>query len=303
MTDAATRDRAMGAWIGLAVGDALGTTLEFRPRDTYEPLTDMVGGGPFGLEPGEWTDDASMAWALAASLAAHPGFDPHDLMERFLAWRDRGEYASNGRCFDIGSTVAAALRAFEATGDPFRGPTGEYDAGNGSLMRLSPVALWGLGHEKDEVRRVAREQSRTTHGATACLDACEAFAVILCDTIGGSAKADVLDAAGRTHATGEIGAVLDGQWRGKARVDIHASGYVAHTLEATLWCVARTDDFRSAVLMAANLGEDADTTAAVTGQLAGALYGLAAIPAEWIDRLARRHELVAVAERLLKDRG
>ena len=303
MKDAATRDRAMGAWIGLSVGDAIGTTLEFRSRDTYEPLTDMVGGGPFGLKPGEWTDDTSMAWALAVSLAAHPRFDPRDLMERFLAWRDRGEYASNGRCFDIGGTVAAALRAFEATGDPFSGPMGEYDAGNGSLMRLSPVALWGLGRDEAEVRRVAREQSRTTHGAPACLDACEAFAIMLTDAIGGTAKADVLARAGRTEAAGEIGEVLSGRWQGKERADIRASGYVAHTLEATLWCVARTDDLRSAVLMAANLGEDADTTAAVTGQLAGALYGLAAIPAEWIDRLARRHELVAVAERLLKDRG
>ena len=293
------RDRATGAWLGLAVGDAVGTTIEFEGRDRYRPLTDMVGGGPFGLKAGEWTDDTSMAWALAASLDAKPDFDPHDLMERFVAWMRRGEYASNGKCFDVGRTVGPAIRSFERTGEPFAGPTGERTAGNGSLMRLAPVALWGLERSEGEARRVAREQSRTTHGAPAALDACEAFAVMLLDAIGGKQKDEVLREAGRTDAGGEIGDILRGNWRGKAREEIRSSGYVGASLEATLWCVERTDDFRSAVLMAANLGEDADTTAAITGQLAGALYGLRGIPPEWVAKLARREELEAAGAALL----
>lgn len=292
-------DRAMGAWMGLAVGDAVGTTIEFRARDSYAPLTDMVGGGPFGLRPGEWTDDTSMAWALAASLAANPDFDAADLMARFVAWRDSGEYGSNGRCFDIGNTVGPALSSFVRSGDPFAGPTGEFTAGNGSLMRLSPVALWGQGRGEGEVRRVAREQSRTTHGAPACLDACEAFAVMLLDAIDGRSRDDVLRDAGRTRAEGDVGAILAGNWRGKERSAIRSSGYVGASLEATLWCVERTDDFRSAVLLAANLGEDADTTAAITGQLAGALYGMSDIPDAWLAKLARREELNAAGEALL----
>ena len=298
MTDA-ERDRAMGAWLGLAVGDAVGTTIEFRARDEAPPLTDMVGGGPFDLAAGEWTDDTSMAWALAASLAATPEFDAVDLMTRFLAWWREGAYSSNGRCFDIGMTVAGSLERFERGGGPSAGPTEERTAGNGSLMRLAPVVLWGLGRGEARTRNVAREQSRTTHGAPACLDACEAFAVMLRDAVRGAPRERVLREAGRMAAGGEIGDILAGAWRGKARAEIRSSGYVGASLEAAMWCVERTDGFAPAVLMAANLGEDADTTAAVTGQLAGALHGAAGIPRPWLDRLARRAELEAAGVALL----
>lgn len=138
---AAIRDRAIGALLGLAVGDALGTTLEFSARDGRERITDMVGGGPFKLEPGQWTDDTSMALALADSLIARDVLDERDLMTRFVSWMDEGAYSSNGRCFDIGNTVSAALNRFKATGDPIAGSTDPRTAGNGSLMRLAPVAI------------------------------------------------------------------------------------------------------------------------------------------------------------------
>ena len=135
------RDRAIGALVGLAVGDALGTTLEFKARDTYQPLTTMVGGGPFDLNPGEWTDDTSMALALADSLQAHPELDPADLMTRLIAWRDRGDYSCVRRCIDIGWTVDRALDRWLQTGDPMAGSFDPTTAGNGSLMRLAPVVL------------------------------------------------------------------------------------------------------------------------------------------------------------------
>ena len=129
------RDRAVGALIGLAVGDAVGTTLEFHPRDSYEPLTEMIGGGPFCLAPGEWTDDTSMALALADSLLACPNVDPEDLMRRFATWRDDGQYSCVGRCFDVGHTVNEALDHWQRSGDPLAGSTSPRSAGNGSLMR------------------------------------------------------------------------------------------------------------------------------------------------------------------------
>jgi ADP-ribosyl-[dinitrogen reductase] hydrolase len=136
------RDRAAGALVGLAVGDALGTALEFSERDTDAPLTGMVGGGPFGLRPGEWTDDTAMALCLADSLLARRGLDQRDLIARFVRWWRAGENSCTGTCFDIGGTTRRALAVFERTGNPVAGSTNPQSAGNGSLMRLAPVAIY-----------------------------------------------------------------------------------------------------------------------------------------------------------------
>jgi len=167
MTEPA-RDRAIGALVGLAVGDAVGTTLEFTSRDSYEPLVDLVGGGPFGLDAGQWTDDTSMALCLADCLLAHDGIDPHDLMVRFTQWWRHGANSCTGTCFNIGNTVRTALALFEQTGDPVAGSTDPFSAGNGSLMRLAPVAIRWSG-TPGRAEAAAREQSRTNHGAQACL--------------------------------------------------------------------------------------------------------------------------------------
>ena len=295
--DAAIRDRALGALLGLAVGDAVGTTLEFKARDSYPPLTDMVGGGPFRLKAGEWTDDTSMALALADSLAECDEFDPADLMGRFVRWRDEGAYSCTGRCFDIGMTVSAALRRFQQTGDPIAGSTDPNTAGNGSLMRLAPVALrhW---REREKLRDVAARQSQTTHGAAEAVSACVGYAEILADAIEGRPRSEVLGPRSGGFA-GKIGSILNGGWRGKLRDDVVSSGYVAHSLEAALWSLARTADFRSAILTAANLGGDADTTAAIAGQLAGALYGAAGIPPVWVERVAWRKKIESFGYLLL----
>lgn len=299
MADRGVRDRARGALLGLAAGDAVGTTLEFRSRDSYEPLTDMIGGGPFELKPGEWTDDTSMALALADSLAVTGEFEAEDLMQRFVRWWREGEYSVTGQCFDIGITTSRALARFEGDGNPYAGSRDPGAAGNGSLMRLAPVAIWGVGRDGIDMRDVARRQSETTHAAPACLDACEAAALLLRALIdGGSFEAALADARA-VDAIEPIDKILAGDWRNKARGEIRSSGYVAHSLEAALWCVARTDDFRSAVLLAANLGDDADTTAAIAGQIAGALHGANGIPTDWLGRLAWRARITELADRLL----
>jgi ADP-ribosyl-[dinitrogen reductase] hydrolase len=294
-SDIAIRDRAIGALLGLAVGDAVGTTLEFRSRDSYEPLTDMVGGGPFRLQPGEWTDDTAMALALADSLVANPDLDEHDLMTRFVDWHERGTYSCTGRCFDIGITTRQALGRFKASGDPIAGSTDPFSAGNGSLMRLAPAAL---AHRRDrqKLAAIAARQSATTHAAPEAVSACAIFADMLADAISGAPRLHVLRS--RSEGVGKVREVMKGSWRGKPRQDVKSSGYVIHALEAAIWSVARTADFRSAVLLAANLGDDADTTAAIAGQLAGGLYGKRGIPANWLEKLAWRARIEAVAEQL-----
>jgi ADP-ribosyl-[dinitrogen reductase] hydrolase len=296
VSDESTINRALGCLLGLAVGDAIGTTLEFAARDTRPPLTDMVGGGPFGLRPGEWTDDTSMALCLADSLLASGGLDERDLMERFVRWWRDGENSHNGRCFDIGITTRQALHRFLETGDPVAGSTDPQTAGNGSIMRLAPVALRWAGDSR-QVIAAARAQSITTHGALAAVDGCAMLAEILTDAITTGSKEVVLHP--RAASEPSIGAVAAGSRSGKDRQEISSSGYVVHTLEAALWCIDRTDAFSDAVLLAANLADDADTVAAVTGQVAGALWGRSAIPQHWLDRLAWRERLENMAHRLI----
>ena len=297
-TQEAIRDRALGAFLGLAVGDAIGTTLEFERRDQHPRLVDMTGGGPFGLPRGCWTDDTAMALALAESLGASESLDCRDLMDRFVAWWRKGEYSPTGHCFDIGVTTRQALDRYCRTGDPLAGSTDPMTAGNGSLMRLSPVALrfWS---DRTRLDSAAAQQSRTTHAAGEAVDGCRAFADLLADAISGKPRRDVL-APRAFEGAPAIAEVLGGSWRGRSRDQIRSSGYVVHTLEAAIWSVARTADFRNAVLLAANLADDADTVAAVTGQLAGAIYGLSGIPEHWLDQLALKDRLLDSADRLLE---
>ena len=293
---AAIEDRALGALLGLAVGDALGTTLEFTRRDSYPHLTDMIGGGPFELEPGQWTDDTSMALALAESLLAKPDLDETDLMGRFANWYVHGVNSCTGACFDIGNATRTAIEAWLQSGNPNAGSTDPRTAGNGSLMRLAPVAI---RHWQDDARLldVARRQSMTTHAAPQAVEVCALFAQVLAEVIAGrdwQESIDGLDAEGDP----EIHAIAAGAWRDKDRAEIASSGYVLHSFEAAFWCVARTESFRDAVLLAANLGDDADTTAAITGQLAGAVYGASTIPGPWLDKVAWREEIEGLARQL-----
>ena len=296
--DAAT-DRAVGALLGLAVGDAIGTTLEFSTRDARPPLTDMVGSGPFHLAPGQWTDDTAMALGLGYSLAERGAFDPRDCMSRFVNWYRWGAYSCTGTCFDIGWTTRTALQSFEKGGEPFAGSTSPDSAGNGSLMRLSPVAIWGARRGEAEIVQVARDQSRLTHGAHECLAACEGYALLTARAILGARPPELLDASPLTApVTERLDAVFAGGWRDKDRAAISSSGYVVDSLEAALWCVDGTGSFEQAVLLAANLGDDADTVAAITGQLAGAIYGASAIPESWRKRVAWGDEIEQLARAL-----
>ena len=288
-------DRLRGCLLGLAVGDAVGTAVEFKARGSFTPLTDMVGGGPFGLRPGQWTDDTSMALCLAASLIASNGFNAEDQARRYLRWRDQGYMSSNGVCFDIGGTVSRALSSYEASGDPFAGSNHPRSAGNGSIMRLAPVPMF-YAADREQAVHFAAESSRTTHGAAECLDACRLLSSMLCAAFEGGSKASVLHGHdGLALTEPKIAALAEGDYRDKPVADIRGSGYVVESLEAALWCFHHMDSFEDAVLAAANLGDDADTTAAVCGQLAGAYYGIGGIPARWLQKLAGRSMIEQMA--------
>ncbi len=274
----------------------------------------MVGGGPFNLKPGQWTDDTSMALCLSESLLDCGGFDAHDQMQRYVRWWREGYLSSTDTCFDIGNTVAGALRRFlneEAqTGraDPFAGSTDPQAAGNGSLMRLAPVTLYFAAKGPKEAIELSRESSRTTHGAAAAVDGCRYMAALIVGTLAGASKEQLLGPfftpAGADNIwqanplTESVATVASGSFRRKESTQIRGSGYVVDSLEAALWAFDRSTSFEEGALLAVNLGEDADTTGAVYGQLAGAFYGESGIPRRWLDKLHMRAFIAGVADRL-----
>lgn len=291
-------DRAIGALLGLAVGDALGATLEFSARDAHSPLVDIVGGGPFRLKAGEWTDDTSMALCLADSLIANKSLDERDLLERFVRWWERGENSVKGRCFDIGTTTRESLANYLRSGRTAgEGPLDEYQAGNGSLMRLSPAAIFAAP-DSAAAKDIAERQSLTTHASLLPAEACGLFAQMLVEAMCGGEKDEVLRP--RNVEQIDLAVLAAGTWRAKQRGEILSTGYVVHTLEAALWCVERTDTFADALILAVNLAGDSDTVGAVTGQLAGALYGRSGIPSRWLNVLAWRELIEQRAIELLE---
>jgi ADP-ribosyl-[dinitrogen reductase] hydrolase len=298
-------DRSRGALLGLAVCDALGTTLEFKSPGSFTPIADMVGGGPFGLESGQWTDDTSMALCLAESLVEKQGFDPVDQLERYVRWYRQGHFSCTGRCFDIGTTTRSALETFMATHDPYCGSTSPHAAGNGSLMRLAPVPMFFAGKPIEAVER-SGDSSRTTHGATTCIDACRYYGGLIAGALNGVGKDDLLSnhyapvpGYWREHPLcPEITEIAAGSFKRSNPPEIRGTGHVVRSLEAALWAFHKGNDFREGALLAVNLGDDADTTGAVYGQIAGAYYGYSGIPASWRDKVAMKDVILGLSDKL-----
>jgi ADP-ribosylglycohydrolase len=293
------QDRARGALLGLAAGDAVGTTVEFQAPGSFEPVSDMVGGGPFDLQPGQWTDDTSMALCLAESLVECGGHDPVDQMRRYLRWWREGYFSATGRCFDIGGTTRQQLTRFAQTGEPHDPGPDEESAANGSLMRLAPVAIrWS--HDPEAVVEQAAASSLPTHPARRPVDACRVLAAMTAALIRGERTERVFDPGfwNHGHLHDAVEAVARGSWRGKEPPAIRGTGYCVAALEAAIWAVAGARDFRDAVLRATNLGDDADTTAAIAGQLAGAMHGASRIPDAWLGKLAMRDRIESLADAL-----
>jgi ADP-ribosylglycohydrolase len=309
--DERTRDRRRGAILGLAIGDALGAAVEFQPPGSFDEVTGFRAGGPHGLAAGEWTDDTSMALALADSIA-EVGWDLEDQAQRYVNWWRTGAYSVNGKCFDIGITTVRALQRFREINDPLTsGDPSPRASGNGSIMRLAPVpaAYFRLFPDQTEilVERLI-ESSRPTHASPQCLSACVYFGLILCGLMHGIPREQVLDpgwepvrqAHDRSPLDPEILEIASGSFRTRKPPQIQGSGYVVRSLEAALWAFHDATDFRHAVLRAVNLGDDADTTGAVCGQLGGAFFGESGIPAEWRRDLAGQDQINRILERLIQ---
>ena len=296
-----------GALLGLALGDALGTTLEFSARDSKPKVTELTGGGPFNLKSGQWTDDTSMALCLAHSLIRCEESVLADQIKLYWYWWREGAFSVNGECFDIGNTVMSALYKYETEKTVYAGSTSPDTAGNGSLMRVAPAALFAFSSPK-EVARICGESSRTTHGAVEAVDACRYFGVLIHGAIRGVPKHKL---------TTELYTPTKGMWDGRAalapkvveaalnahkktRDQIKSSGYVIDTLEAAIWAFHHTDTFEDGAVLAVNLAGDADTVGAVYGQLAGAYYGEMQINPEWIRELAKFHIFYLYADKLLR---
>jgi ADP-ribosyl-[dinitrogen reductase] hydrolase len=305
-------DRGRGTLIGLAVGDALGAAVEFRSPGSFTPVTGYRDGGPHGLHAGEWTDDTSMALALADSIAT-AGWNLNDQADRYVEWWKTGKYSVNGRCFDIGITTRSALGNYVAKKNALTsGDRSDRASGNGSIMRLAPVPM-RFGHlyanQLDELSRLAEESSVPTHASDQCVSACRYLATVLAALIHGEDRSAVLSPDWKPlqeindikplHPL--IQEIALGSFRQKQPPEIQGSGWVVKSLEASLWAFHDASSFEDAVLKAVKLGDDADTTGAICGQLAGAYFGESGIPDSLRSGLARMDMLeIAMAGLLAK---
>src|SRR5215204_4945236 len=232
-----------------------------------------------------------MALCLATSLVERSGFDAADQMQRYTRWMTEGYLSSTGKCFDIGTTVRTALTRFQQTGEPLSGPSDPRSAGNGCIMRLAPVPMFFFP-DRDAAVHHAGESARTTHGAVECVEASRLFGGMLVQALAGAGKDAILLTHGVSGLTSEaVQSIARGKYGEKSAQQIRGTGYVVESLEAALWCFQRSDSFEDAILCAANLGDDADTTAAICGQVAGAYYGESGIPERWLNRLVMRAEI------------
>lgn len=300
------QDKFRGSLLGLATGDALGTAVEFQMPGSFPEVVDITGGGVFNLPKGYWTDDTSLALCLAQSLIDEGRFDAKDQLRKYVRWYREGYMSSTGTCFDIGNTTRDSLERFEDYGGMYPGDHFQGSAGNGSLMRLAPVPLFFRRQEKVAIE-FSGFSSRTTHGDLRAVDACRYYGKLIVKALNKTihSKDDTVeflssvDIADLYPLNPEIEEVAGGSFFFREPPDIIGSGYVVRSLEAALWALSNSDSFEDGALLAVNLGDDADTTGAIYGQLAGALYGESGIPENWLESLYIRKEITLLADQLL----
>ena len=268
----------MGCLLGLAVGDALGAPVEFCEPGTFLEIRDYTSGGAWNLPAGYWTDDTSMALALADSMLQCHDLVEADVMAKFGAWMQWGTYSSTGVCFDIGNTTRVNISRYLLSGIYQPASSENASASNGSIMRLAPImtAWW---HRAD-VHELAARQSMITHGNEACVACCRELALLCSQAIAG---VDVVTEL-RTFA--------------QQQTQVVSTSAAVDTLIAAKWAVGSSNNFSEAVLRAVNLGGDADTVAAVAGQIAGSIWGMSGIPSHWISNLYDSQRLANLAEAL-----
>ena len=326
-------DRVLGCLVGLAVGDALGASVEFRPHEylVQHPVREMMGGGTWGLAAGQWTDDTSTALCLAASLITHRNFNPYDQLVRYKWWYRHGYLSSTGQCFDIGNATRTSIEEFERRQRLLKqrvhiSKNSEIDlltmetvqsnhfdvncsgagvAGNGALMRLAPVPLF-FYRTPERAVDFSGQSARLTHGDDAAVDACRYYGALIVAALKGAAKGELLDKNfydthygwfGERDLHPKVVRIAEGSYQRRNGYEdgIRGKGYIVLALEAALWAFWATESFEEGALKAVNLGDDTDTTAAIYGQLAGAHYGYENIPQRWREQLYARDFVESIA--------
>ena len=308
MTETAPHlDRCQGVLLGLAVGDALGAPLEFKSaeeilRDYGGPVRTMVGGGFLGWDVGEWTDDTAMAVCVAEGILSQGRFDPADVAERFLHWFQSGPR-------DVGNTISVAMHAlacgerWDHAGRSAHDHLGGRTAGNGAIMRCAPIALLDY-RTPDRLIEDSLKSALITHWEPRARYGAAALNLAIAALLQGESPEEALRqaAAGVRAACPEVAALFETAGAGE-RADLCPSGFSNDTLRLALWCFTRTESFEEALIAAVNLGGDADTGGVVCGALAGAHYGLAAIPERWLTPLHERERLLRLAAQLARLAG
>jgi ADP-ribosyl-[dinitrogen reductase] hydrolase len=291
------QDKVIGSMIGLAVGDAFGAPYEFK-IPPYIVSSDYIEGGVHNVRIGEWTDDTSMTLCLAESLLEKQGFDAKDQIEKYILWKEFGYFSTRGYCFDIGNTVEKALNNYQKTNDPYSGLRGDENSGNGSLMRLAPIALY-YSKNVNELIKYAKLSSLTTHQSELAVDACIFYAQLIKGAINGVDKEMLLskDFVDKDELRPEIVKIIEGSY--KKNKLYKPTGYVIDTLEVALMAFNRFNTFEEGLLHTISLGYDTDTVGAVYGQLAGAFYGYDQIPLKWKNALINHDEIYKIASRFI----
>ena len=242
--------RVKGALLGLACGDAVGTSLEFKMRGTFEPISDMIGGGKFNLKPGQWTDDTSVALCLAESLIEHEGVNLHDQMERYCKWYQHGYLSSTGECFDIGATMMLELDKYIASSKIDNSPANDFNSGNGALMRLAPVAM---AYRMDRTTAVENAvlATSTTHRARECIESSALFCEILVKAFTVVSKKEILDCL-PVYDEPEVNQLASMKYLLKLEDYMLGGGYVIDSLASALYAFNKGNSFDDCVLIAAN---------------------------------------------------
>ena len=319
-------NKYLSAILGLVVGDALGVPGEFKHRLTMkaDPITDMIAYGTHNQPAGTWSDDSSMVIATMEWLSEMKSnqLDYTLLMEKFNRWIMHGEYTPYGVAFDFGISTRMAIHEFRKGIEPLEcGGTSEWDNGNGSLMRILPAALWCCEELVEDVAKCKEfifNTSSLTHRHLRSKMACLIFSKLIADLFTAEendkmkivekslavwkAYFDSMEEKEIEAEKDHFGRLLDVEaFKNLKEEEIKSSGYVVHTLEAAIWCFLNTENYKDCVLMAVNLGDDTDTTAAVAGGLAGLWYGLESIPKAWINILPKKEWIVSLCEKMVEN--
>ena len=296
---------------GVAIGDALGVPVEFKSRQTiaHMPVTDMTGFGTYNLPAGTFSDDSSLAFCLAEALTQE--FNLQKIGNNFVSWLDNNYWTSRGNVFDVGIATGQAIsRLQEGCNPELAGGTDILDNGNGSLMRILPLLVYIKDKELSDRYQITKQVSSITHGHIRSVIACFYYLEFARQIVNGVDKfqgyknlqTEISDHLNSLSINANEIKLFDRLLKGNiyelTDKEIFSSGYVLHTLEASIWCLLTTDNYKTATLKAVNLGEDTDTTGAVTGGLAGLLYGFDTIPKSWLQQIARKNDIEDLADRL-----